>query len=41
MEIDGITENEAKIKRTACSLNISGLKSVSARACDSTCNVSK
>jgi hypothetical protein len=41
MEIDGITENEAKIKRTASSLNISGQKSVSARTCDSTCNVSK
>jgi hypothetical protein len=39
MEIDGITENEAKIKRTASSLNISGQKSV--RRCDSTCNVSK
>ncbi len=41
MEIDGITENEAKITRTASFLNISGQKSVSARTCDSTCNVSK
>jgi hypothetical protein len=41
MEIDGITENEAQIKRTASSLNISGQKSVSARTCDCTCNVSK
>ncbi len=32
---------EAKIKRTASSLNISGQKSVSARTCDSKCYVSK
>jgi hypothetical protein len=38
MEIDGTTENEAKIKRTASSLNISGQKTVSARTCDTTCN---
>jgi hypothetical protein len=39
MEIDGITENEAKIKRTASSLYKSGQKTVSARPCES--NVSK
>jgi hypothetical protein len=41
MEIDAITENEAKIKRTASYLNISGQKTVCARPCDSTCNFSK